>query len=99
MFRIPQHGSGPREPNQCGFIRIQIQVLVTLCHHKKLDFDLKNIGTVTGMSEKNTSVDTKAIFKGRKWVLLIWVNFLAPRSGFAFPLRIRIQEIQINADP
>jgi hypothetical protein len=31
--------------------------------------------------------------------LLILVNFLAPRSGSAFPKPIWIQESQINADP
>ncbi len=31
--------------------------------------------------------------------MIIWVNFLAAGSGSAFPIRIRIKESQINADP
>jgi hypothetical protein len=44
-------------------------------------------------------VGTKAILKG--WKSSLFVNFgqfLAPGSGPAFPIPIRIQESQINAD-
>ncbi len=43
MFRIRIGGSGSREPNQCISLRIRILILVRICCHKKLDFDMKNI--------------------------------------------------------
>ncbi len=55
-----------------------------LFHHKKLDFDLKNILKVANMS-KHTTVPMKvqkAFHKaGNQVYLLILVNFLAPGSG------------------
>jgi hypothetical protein len=49
------------------------------------------------MVEKHTYEGTKAFLKGRKPGLFIHlVIFHAPGSGSAFPVRIRVQEIQIN---
>ncbi len=44
---------------------------------------------------------TKAFLKGRKPRVYLWilVNFHAPESGSVFPIRIRIQDNQMNADP
>jgi hypothetical protein len=42
----------------------------------------------------------KSLLKGRNQVpLKILVNFHAPGSGSAFPIRIRIQDSRMNADP
>jgi|LakMenE18May11ns_1017448.scaffolds.fasta_scaffold9154205_1 hypothetical protein len=45
------------------------RILVKLCRHKKLDFDMKNILYV-GNVIKRTYVRTKAILKGWKQVYL-----------------------------
>ncbi len=71
-------GSGSRELNQCGSLRIQIQILVRLCRHKKLDFDMKNILYVcNGNMSLNIPYlrywGIKAILKG--WKLGLFVNF------------------------
>ncbi len=50
-------GSGSREPNQCGSIRIRI--LVKLPSTKKFNFYMKNI-------QKHTYEGTKAFLKGKK---------------------------------
>ncbi len=80
-------------------IRIQgakpIRTLVRLCRHKKLDFDMKNI-----LCHKTYLRRYRIYFEGlESGVLLHLVNFLAPKSGSAFPIRIQIQiqESQINA--
>jgi hypothetical protein len=43
----------------------------------------------------------KSLFErqGNHVYLYILVNFHAPESGTAFPLRIRIQDSQMNVDP
>jgi hypothetical protein len=71
-----------------GAKQLLIWILVRLFHHKKLDFDLKNILKVANMS-KHTTVPMKvqkafqkAFQKaGNQVYLLILVNFLAPGSG------------------
>ena len=45
-------GSGFRQPNQCGSMRVRIWVWipVRLCRRKKLDFNIKSIPCVVNMS-------------------------------------------------
>jgi hypothetical protein len=92
-----------REPNQCGSMRIQIQILVRLCHHQKLYFGMKNILFVIRNTVPHASVP-KPFWNGENQVyLLILVNVLASgsgsRSSFSIQIRIWIQDSKINVDP
>ncbi len=72
---------------------------------KRKIFDMKNIlylGTV--ICHKTYLRRYKCYFERLEFRLIFFVQFsqvffLAPGSGSAFPLRVRIQESQINADP
>ncbi len=50
------------------------------------------------LSQKNLKFENMAYLFERLEIRFV-CNFLAPWSGSAFPIRIRIQESQINADP
>jgi hypothetical protein len=63
---------------------------------------MKNVlkaGNTVG--QKHTYESKKSLFERQEnqVYLLILVHFQAPGSGSAFPIRIRIQGSQINADP
>ncbi len=60
---------------------------------QKVKFSIKNVLKVCKNLKKHTYEGTKAILKGGNQV---WVNFDAPGFGSAFPIRIRIQDRQIN---
>ncbi len=80
---------------------MRIRILVRLCRHKKLYFDLKNIFYVSNMSKNIPTQVKKPFWKaGNPILLIILLKFLAPGSGSgpAFPTRIRIQESQLNLD-
>ncbi len=70
-----------------------------------MNFYMKNIlKTGTRYCNRSRNIGTyegKKLFlkAGNQVHLSIVVNFHAPRSGSAFPVRIRIQDSQINADP
>jgi hypothetical protein len=59
---------------------LRIRILVRLRRRKKLDFDMKN-----------TYVQKPFWKAGNHVCLLIFVKFLAPWSGSAFPMWIRIR--------
>jgi hypothetical protein len=73
-------------------------ILVGLCCHKKLDFDMKN--TVYLLMPKNipayVPVQKPFWIAENQVYLLILVNFLARGSGSAFPIRIRIKPTRIR---
>jgi hypothetical protein len=68
---LPQCGSrfGSREPNWSGSMRIRI--LVRLCRHKTMDFNMKNIMQVYVL--KHTYAGTKTLLKG--WKQCLFVKF------------------------
>jgi hypothetical protein len=75
---------------------VRIRILIS---HKKLNFYMK-IYLKFAKGKKHTYKGTKAFFKGRKPGLLVsFGQFHASGSGSAFPIRIRIQNKQMNADP
>jgi hypothetical protein len=53
------------------------------------------------MGQKHTCESAKAFLKGRKtgFICKFWSISMTPGSEFVFPIRIRIQDSQINADP
>ncbi len=87
------------------WIRIQwvkpiwIWILFRLFRHKKLNFYMKNILYVGNMSQNIPTLVQKPFWKaGSKIYLLTLGNFIAPGTGSAFPIRIRIPESNISAD-
>ncbi len=96
MFQIPhwfQCGSGSWVSNQNRSMRIRIRILVILCRHKKLGFDMKITALYEGMVMCHKNIRTyyvrkKAILKGCKSDFY----FLAAGSGSAFSIRISMQE-------
>ncbi len=84
--------------SRSGSLWIRIQILVRLCRHKVGFWHEKYSLCTLGNVMEHTFVGTKAIWKaGNQVNFLISVNFLVPRSGSAFPIRIR--ESKINEDP
>jgi hypothetical protein len=66
---------------------------------QKVEFYMKNLLKVGDRSKNipyRTYQGTKAFLKGR--ICKFWVNFHASVSGSAFPIRIWIQDSQMNAD-
>ncbi len=67
---------------------------------QKIEFYMKNILNVDKRSKKHTYEGTKAFLEADNQVYLeMLAKFRAPGSGSAFPIRIRIQDSQKNADP
>ncbi len=98
-----QCGSGSREPNQCGFMTIRIQILVRLYSCKKWKFLHEKYNEI-GIRSKNIRTKVKyPIFKtGNQFYFKTLVYFHVPGSGSAFPISFRIQDVKwmrIHADP
>jgi hypothetical protein len=87
---------GSREPNQCGFMRIRI--LVGFKVIKSRIFTRYILKAGNRLKSIPSKVQKPFQYAGNK-VCKILVNVLAPGSGSAFPLGVRIQDSQMNADP
>ncbi len=94
------------DPDPVLFISIRFQIqrvrpmrIRILGIHKKLNFYMKNILKVGNMSKRIPTNVQKPFWKAvNQDYLLILVNIYVPGSGFAYAIRIRIQDSRIIAD-